>query len=325
MNNTSIHFHIVAEDVRKLSRTQWLELRRQSLGGSDISAALGLNRWRSPMEVWAEKVGLPLPRQETPEACRWGILLEEVVRAELAERTGWTIQKPVAMYRHRTIPFLSANVDGLAQIPEKGLAVVEIKTASSYKEGEWSGGQVPPEYYLQGQHYLSVLDLRHCVFACLIGGQKLVIAEMERDDDMIRDIHRLATAFWNRVVAKTPPDPDGSEATAAFLSKLFPLSENAVPLILPEKADELVSNWLGAKNEEDLAADRRRLAENELKLLMQDHERAVTPKGQVISWKTVTTSRLDSARLKKEQPAMLEQYTTTASSRRFAVSGKQVQ
>ena len=70
MNNTSINCHIVAEDVRKLSRTQWLELRRQSLGGSDISAALGLNRWRSPMEVWAEKVGLPLPRQETPEACR---------------------------------------------------------------------------------------------------------------------------------------------------------------------------------------------------------------------------------------------------------------
>ena len=70
MNNTSINCHIVAEDVRKLSRTQWLELRRQSLGGSDISAALGLNRWRSPMEVWAEKAGLPLPRQETPEACR---------------------------------------------------------------------------------------------------------------------------------------------------------------------------------------------------------------------------------------------------------------
>ena len=322
MNDLSLNCSIIADDIRKLSRTEWLELRRQSLGGSDISAALGLNRWRSPMEVWADKAGVPLPKQETSEACRWGILLEEIIRAEAAKRTGWTITKPVAMYRHKTIPFLSANVDGLAQIPGKGLSVVEIKTANSYKEAEWSSGQVPPEYYLQGQHYMAVLDLSHCVFACLLGGQKMVMAEIDRDDGMISDMCRLADQFWSHVISKAPPDPDGSEATADFLAKLYPVSPNKVPLILPEKANALVSNWLNAKNNEDQAAEQRRLAEHELKMLIQNHERAVTPNGTAITWKTVTAGRLDSARLKKEQPAVWEQYSTTAASRRFAISEK---
>lgn len=313
---------IAAADVSKLSRSEWLALRRNSLGGSDISAALGLNRWRSPLEVWADKCGLPVTRPEASEACRWGILLEEVIRSEITERTGWIIEKPVAMYRHNEIRFLTANLDGLTHIPGKGAAIVEIKTANSFKETEWSGGQVPPEYYMQGQHYMSVVGLRRCLFACLIGGQKMILSEIERDDDMIRDMHHLAAEFWRHVEERIPPAPDGSEATADFLSRLYSVVENTVPLILPEKADALVSEWRIAKGEEELAAERRRHAENELKAMLQDHERGMSPNGNVISWKTVTASRLDTVRLKKEQPAILEQYATTAASRRFAISDK---
>lgn len=311
---------ILHPDISRLSRTEWLGLRRQHLGGSDISAALGLNRWRSPLEVWADKIGMPLPKHETSEACRWGILLEEVIRAELAERTGWTINKPAAMFQHKTIPFLSANIDGLAQIPGKGLAIVEIKTASFYKESEWADGQIPPEYYLQGQHYMSVLDLPHCVFACLLGGQKMVMAEIGRDDGMIRDVHKLAAAFWNCVIMRTPPSADGSAATSEFLNLLYPKSSNTTPLILPQEADAWIQEYLSAKADADAAEERKRLAENLLKEVIGNHEKAASPSGRQVIWKTIESSRLDANRLKKEEPTIWERYSNTATSRRFSVS-----
>ena len=43
--------------TRGMSREEWLEERKKSLGGSDMGAVLGLNRYRSPYTVWAEKTG----------------------------------------------------------------------------------------------------------------------------------------------------------------------------------------------------------------------------------------------------------------------------
>ena len=59
-----------------MSREDWLAERRNSLGGSDMGAVLGLNRWSSPYSVWAEKTGR-LPPKEDSEAMRQGRNLEE--------------------------------------------------------------------------------------------------------------------------------------------------------------------------------------------------------------------------------------------------------
>ena len=316
-----LNCRIAVPDVSKLSRQEWLQIRRRSLGGSDISAALGLNRWRSPLEVWADKCGLPV-KNEMSEACRWGILLEEPIRAELSRRNGWQIEKPSAMFQHRSIPFLTANVDGIALIPEKGRAIVEIKTGSSYKEQEWSDGQVPAEYLLQAQSYLDVLDLSCCVLACLLGGQKLIVTEVSRDSEMIDSIHRLAADFWDHVQNRIPPDPDGSDATAEFLAKLYPTSSNQSPMILAETADTIIEEWHKAKSDEEVAAEQRRLAESRLKTMLQDHEAGISPGGWRVSWKSVSTSRLDSARIKVEEPSIWTRYCTPTTSRRLSISAK---
>lgn len=33
-------------------RSQWLADRRTGIGGSDISASLGINPWRSPLDLY---------------------------------------------------------------------------------------------------------------------------------------------------------------------------------------------------------------------------------------------------------------------------------
>ena len=44
-------------NTTNLTREEWLEQRRRSIGGSDAAAVLGLNRFHSPYALWAEKIG----------------------------------------------------------------------------------------------------------------------------------------------------------------------------------------------------------------------------------------------------------------------------
>ena len=38
-------------------RESWLRERRRGIGGSDIGAILGLNKYRSPLDVYLDKIG----------------------------------------------------------------------------------------------------------------------------------------------------------------------------------------------------------------------------------------------------------------------------
>jgi putative phage-type endonuclease len=40
-----------------LSRDDWLEVRRGGIGSSDAAAAVGLNPYKSQLELWIEKTG----------------------------------------------------------------------------------------------------------------------------------------------------------------------------------------------------------------------------------------------------------------------------
>ena len=48
----------VIADVSKMSYEQWLEMRKNSVAGSEVAAVVDLSRWKTPFEVWGEKTGL---------------------------------------------------------------------------------------------------------------------------------------------------------------------------------------------------------------------------------------------------------------------------
>lgn len=95
-----------------MSREDWLRERRNSLGGSDMGAVLGLNRWRSPYTVWADKMGL-LPDQEDSEAMRIGRDLEPYVLRRFCEASGKKTRHVNAILRNLDLPHIHANVDSM--------------------------------------------------------------------------------------------------------------------------------------------------------------------------------------------------------------------
>ena len=325
MNDFSLPCNVLVRDISQLSYQEWLEIRRSGIGGSDAAASLGLSSWKSPIELWEEKVlGKTQPKQDS-EPMRWGRLLEPVIRDEFAKRTGYEVSVCRSMLQAPQWPWMQANLDGLIEIPGRGIGVFEVKTASTFKDSDWGGNddsqpRCPDAYALQVAHYLAVTGLEYAVICVLIGGNKLRWLTVERDVEFINSLVELERRFWQYVLTQTPPPVDGSLACAEMLARKFPTSSNASPLILPADADDWIRQYWQAKAEEDAAGDRKLLMENRLKEVMGAHEKAVSPSGHQVTWKTVQSCRVDTAKLKKEEPTLFEKFSTTSATRRFSVS-----
>ena len=311
---------VIVADIDKLSYAEWLQVRRSGIGGSDAAAALGLSPWKSALELWQEKVsGQNQPHQEN-EAMIWGRLMEPIITREYVRRTGLTVTPMRSMLQAATWPWMLADLDGLIEDPQRGTGVFEVKTASAYKQEEWGEDRCPDSYLLQINHYMAVTGLSYAVICVLIGGNKLQWMTVDRDDELIASLVELEHRFWNHVLTQSPPPVDGSTACAEMLSRRYPSSSNPAPLILPVEADSWIQDYLQAKREEEDAVERKRLAENRIKEVMKEHERSTSPGGKQVTWKTVQSSRIDSAKLKKEEPALYEKFATTSATRRFSVS-----
>lgn len=73
---------------------------------------------------------------------------------------------------------------------------MECKTASAYLAKEWEGEEVPASYLVQLQHYLGVTDKEKGYIAVLVGGNKFIWKEVERDQELIDMIFNTEKHFW---------------------------------------------------------------------------------------------------------------------------------
>ncbi len=185
---------------REASREEWLQFRRSGIGGSDMGAILGLNPWRSVLDVWLDKTSDEEPEEEQSEYAYWGTVLEAVVADEFQRRTGMKVRRCNYTLRSIEHPFMLANIDRELVGIDEGL---ECKTASAYKEAEWKGDLVPDSYYVQCQHYMAVTGYKAWWIACLIGGNQFVYKRIERNDEFIAQLIEAGRQFWELVEKKT--------------------------------------------------------------------------------------------------------------------------
>lgn len=306
----------VLVSTENLPYEDWLEYRKQGIGGSDAAVACGISRYKSPVELWLEKAG-QLPAQEAGEAAYWGTQLEPLVRAEFTRRTGIEVTHTMQLLQSTEHPFMLANLDGTCEHTDFGPCVFEAKTASAYKAKEWDNS-IPEEYLLQIQHYMAVTGYRGAYIAALIGGNTFRWKFVERDEALIAVMIHLEAEFWGHVQDGTPPPLDGSEASARLLAEQFPASIPQSQITLPDTATDLLRQYDTACEQLEVLEGKKREAENLLKQMLGANETG-TARGRVITWKNVTQERLDSKTLKAEHPALYQKYANQTSYRRFSV------
>ncbi|MBU66047.1 MAG: hypothetical protein CL858_11415 [Cupriavidus sp.] len=188
--------------TQDMSRGDWLEVRKQGIGGSDAAAAVGLNPYKSQLELWLEKTGReaelrkPDPDDDT-EPIYWGTLLEPLVAAHYTKRTGNRVRRVNAVLQHREIPFMLANIDREV-VGVENVGLLECKTAGINGARLWRDG-VPEYVQLQVQHQLAVTGKSAGDVAVLICGQAFEVHRIERDDALIARLIELEARFWRYV------------------------------------------------------------------------------------------------------------------------------
>jgi putative phage-type endonuclease len=264
-----------------MPRDEWLALRRTGIGGSDIAALLGMNRYTSPYELYLDKRGeLPdMPRSETLErAATWGHLHEPLIAAQFTGLTGLKTRR-VGLIRHESEPWMLASLDRQVGGCPDGPCALEIKNRSAYKASDWgpSGDPdgVPDTEALQTHWYMTVTGYRHMHVGVLINGNDDRYYRVGADTQIAADVTDMARSFLRRVLDGNPPPVDGSQAVTDLLAALWPAQPGTEAVIDRAQAAPLLLERDRLAAEAATLAERAAAVANRLAMLLGDAEAAM--------------------------------------------------
>lgn len=264
-------------------REQWLIERMKGIGGSDAATLLGLSR-RSALSLYAEKIGELVREEPDQEYIEWGNRLEPVIAEAYADRTKRVVRPCSHLLRSRAVPYALATPDYWWMPEEGGWHPLEIKTTGSHLAWKWEEG-APPEYEAQLQWQMFVTGAPRASIACLIGGQRMVWCDVERDEAIVGRLLESGQRFWDAVQARVPPEPDGTDASREALHALYPAMN-------PNSAVALGGEYMAVCDLLEQAKEQRRANaqlingyENALKAALQFNEAGHLPDGRIVTWK----------------------------------------
>lgn len=264
-------------------REAWLKRRVAGIGASEVAAVLGISPYSSPLNVYAAKRGITEDAEPT-ERMRWGSRLEATILHGLAEERGRHEWHEIdgRLLRSKAHPFMLATPDGwLVPRPEGEPLMVEVK--NSDRGEKWD--EVPAHVWCQAQAQMLVTGEARVLVAVLIRGNDLRQFPVERDPGFINDMVEACRIFWHRVEAGEPPPPDGSEATARALRRLYPEDSGevvALPAEVHPLADERAELVAKIKAQES----RQEEIDNTIKAAMKTAAKALLPDGSGFRWHT---------------------------------------
>lgn len=271
-------------------RERWLQLRRSGVGASEVAAVLGESPWLSAIELYAQKVGLDTRHEDDePERLYWGRKLERDIIEGYQDRTGRPVEPMGILLRSREVPWALCTLDAVTTDGRPGEPwPLEIKNVDGFKAEEWAEG--PPSHYVsQLQHQMLVTGAPRATAAALIGGNRLVWCDVDRDEVAIRRIKHAGRIFWQECVeAGKVPKPDHSDSAKRALGMLFNAPDPEKFVQLPASLLEDDGELVELKETAKVLKKRIDAIENNIRAHIGNAEYAVLPSGTRYSWKEQT-------------------------------------
>ncbi|WP_455951084.1 YqaJ viral recombinase family nuclease [Eubacterium sp.] len=296
-----------------LSREEWLKYRKKGICGTDAGVITGFNPYISAFSVYRDKTSDEISEFDN-EAMRQGRDMEDYVARRFMEETGKQVRRANAIYKNEKHPIMLADFDRLIVGEKAGL---ECKTVSPYSADKWSDGKIPMHYHMQVQHYLAVSGYECWYIAALIFGRDFIIRKIERDEELINNLTVIEENWWEKhIVENTIPEPDGSTAYTKLLNEYYHSDrDKTVKLYGMDKTLERrgeIDSLIKKLNTEKEAIDQR------IKINLEDASYGETEKYKV-SWIDTVQNRIDSKKLKAENPDIYNGYLNEVHSKRFTV------
>lgn len=309
--------------------------RLSGIGASDAAAALGLSKWKTPLELYLEKTQeIDAPDLSGSELIKWGNRLETAIADGWSDDTGVKVARVNQTLRHPDYPFMLCHLDR-RQVGKR--RVLECKNVSQFfgnqAFGESGTDQVPDQYLIQVHHQISIV---HALWgwdgaelAALIGGNDLRTYSFNYDQGIDELLTTRLQKFWKMVETRTPPEP----TSLTDLDILFAQDNGNIKDIVDIG---LVDAWetLHAMKQDQQAREKEiKALELQLKLAIAESagiqvadttgpdNPGIAYAGKTLAtWKTQTRTSLDAKALQADHPDLFDQYSKTSSFRVLRLS-----
>ncbi len=261
---------------------RWLDFRQNGIGASEVASILSLNQWKCAHEVYYQKLGVIPQMQEENIAMfmgneledlaashyeYWGGSPESMIQNKRSATKLRTLYSPIGYVIHPDYPHLFFSPDRLELVnkengkkvvvrsgvldTEQVSRVIEIKTISGFAQKVYEDG-FNPAYGIQLMTYLMGLEIGEGSIFTMADGRNYTEQIINYDEEVVDQIKRATTEFWERVIAgrealakggdydQFAPPPDGTKAYEAFLRNRFRDPEDVTIQNPPEEM------WLAA-------------------------------------------------------------------------------
>lgn len=191
----------------KQGTSEWLALRKNHIGASDAPVIMGDSPWKSPYQLWEEKLGVGQEMPDNP-GLKMGREMEGPAREAYEKFTNKLMVPEVVFHPLPEMSFMMASLDGVSS---NGDTIVEIKNPNEKDHLEAVNGRVPKKYWAQVQHQLECYETADILHYWSFRNGKGALVEVERSPDYLKDLIAKEEEFWNAVTTFTPPPLDDKD------------------------------------------------------------------------------------------------------------------
>lgn len=260
--------------------------RRQFIGGSDISAVLGISPWQTPYQLYLEKTA-DAPAEVDPKRQAIfdrGKRLEPFIVEWARQDLELQIVRTNARYIDAELPFLSCEVDFEHEF-SGSVENADAKSVHPSKSNEWGlpgTDEIPDHYTAQFLFGQMITGRESTLCMAMFGMDKLEPYRVKRNEEVIVWMRVQAEIFWERVQKRNPPEVTTLQDAKLRWHQEHPGAQIEATSEIDEIAERLKLMRLSIAGD-NAKAD---LLELDLKKFIGDAEELVDSTGRKIaSWK----------------------------------------
>jgi putative phage-type endonuclease len=260
----------------------WEKWRQEGIGSSDAPVIMGVSPWKTPLQLWEEKIGIRQGFQGNNATIR-GHQMEPKARAAFELEMGIEFIPMVA--EHFNFPYMRASLDGWNAEEQ---AVLEIKCPGKEDHDLAKSGKVPEKYWPQLQHQLFVTGGKVAYYYSYDGESGITIP-VYPDHEYMKQLFEKEQDFWEMVVNKKQPEPSSKDAVILEENEALAVAE------LYAKTDAAIKEL-----EKELEGYKKKIVS------MCDHQ--ITKIGKLTVTKSIRSGSVDYASIPELDGIDVEKY-----------------
>ena len=301
--------------------------RRNGIGGSDIHHLFNVEPYGCIRYLFMDKRG-DIPDYPIIEsgAIKRGNKMEDIIIDEYIEVTGNKVRKVYKTLEHKEYKWAKVHLDGEIVGNPNGPGVLECKSVGRHMFMQIKQDGIPNSWVLQMMHGMFVTGRTWASIAVLWAEQwEFLTFDIDRDDELIQNIITQGEMFWKQVEFGPSPerlDPKDKRCArcpyrtscqgAALLNTVkdtgdIPFEDTITPVV-----QELVDLETSAAEIKVLIDDKKEI----IKDMIGDRP-VVDCAGYRLHYKPIESKRINTKKLKVEDPDIYEKYATISVSRPF--------